>query len=239
MFNKKCPRCKNKVSRGYDFCPYCSYPLKRRKEEDKGLIDKDLEEEFGLGSFGLGGMGFGGFPFEKILNGLTRELDRQFREIDKHFKEPKTTKKEPSVFREGLSISISSSGNGEPKIKMKRLGDKEAVIIAPLHKPPIKSKKLSKAPKLKISKEEAEKIAKLPHAEPSTTVRRLSNKIIYEIDLPGVKEKDIIINKLQHSIEIKAFAKDKAFFKLIPVALPILDYYTEKGKLIIELKPEM
>jgi hypothetical protein len=69
-------------------------------------------------------------------------------------------------------------------------------------------------------------------------VRRLSDRIVYEIELPGVKASDIIINKLQNSIEIKAFTKEKAFFKLLPVALPILNYYMKQGKLVLELKPE-
>ena len=56
--------------------------------------------------------------------------------------------------------------------------------------------------------------------------------------MPGVTNlKDIMINKLQNSIEIRAFAKDKAYFKLIPVALAIKKYGLEHEKLILELKP--
>jgi hypothetical protein len=66
----------------------------------------------------------------------------------------------------------------------------------------------------------------------------MTNKIIYEVDLPGVKnEKDIIITKLENSIEIKAFTKDTAYLKLIPISLPIKNYFLEKNKLILELTP--
>ena len=73
--------------------------------------------------------------------------------------------------------------------------------------------------------------------EPKTNVKRLSNTVIYEINMPGVKSlDDISIVKLENSIEIKAVAKDKAYFKLIPVNLAILDYELERGKLILELE---
>ena len=55
--------------------------------------------------------------------------------------------------------------------------------------------------------------------------------------MPGVKSiKEISIRKLEKSIEIRAVSKDKAYSKIIPVNLPILDYELEKGKLILELE---
>ena len=45
------------------------------------------------------------------------------------------------------------------------------------------------------------------------------------------------IIRLENSIEIKALAKDKAYFKLIPISLPIKDYIIEDERLIIELIP--
>jgi len=89
-----------------------------------------------------------------------------------------------------------------------------------------------------ISAAKAAKLAKMPKKEPETIVRRLSDRIIYEISVPGVKNiKDVIINKLQNSIEIKAFAKDKVYFKLLPVSLPIKKYKIEDEKLVLELVP--
>jgi len=240
MFNKKCPRCKNKTSRSYEYCPYCSYPLKRRSEEDKGLIDKDLEDEFGFGGF----EGFGGFPFGNIINGLAKELDRQLKEVERHSyqdtdsdEHPEIRGEEPGIIREGISISISSNDDGEPKINIRKLTPRG--IMKPVRIERAEEKVYKKIPKVKLDKKEFEKLAKLPQTEPSTTVRRLANKIIYEIDIPGVKEKDIIIHKLHNSIEIKAFTKDRLFLKLIPVSLPLMDYRVEKGKLVLELKPEM
>ena len=241
MFNKKCPRCKNKTSRSYEYCPYCSYPLKRVREEDKGLIDKDLEDEFGLS--GLGG-GFGGFPFGNIMNGLAKELEKQFRELDRGLykdidsdEHTNMSVEDPGIIREGISISISSGDDGEPKINIRKLTP--GGIMKPVRTEKAEKKVYKKFPKVKMDKKDFEKLAKLPQTEPSTTVRRLANKIVYEIDIPGVKEKDIILHQLHNSIEIKAFTKDKLFLKLIPVSLPLMDYRVEKGKLVLELKPEM
>ena len=90
-----------------------------------------------------------------------------------------------------------------------------------------------------LTKEQEEKLRSLPKIEPSTLVRRLSNKVIYEIDLPGAKKEDVMISKFKESIEIKAFTKDKIFIKIIPVGLPILRYYINNGKLSLELSRKL
>ena len=88
-----------------------------------------------------------------------------------------------------------------------------------------------------FSKKSLKRFSELPKKEPKTNVKRLSNTVIYEINLPGVKSsEDLSIVKLENSIEIKAVAKDKAYFKLLPINLTIIDYELEKGKLILELE---
>ena len=96
------------------------------------------------------------------------------------------------------------------------------------------------APRLSKPKEfsakNIKKLSTLPRKEPSTNIRRLSNRVIYEIDLPDVKsEKDVSIIQLENSIEIKAVSKNKAYTKLISLNLPIIDYNFSDEKLILEL----
>ena len=63
-----------------------------------------------------------------------------------------------------------------------------------------------------ISKEKMEKLAKLPKKEPPSEVRRMGNKVIYNLEVPGVNDiDDIFINKLESSIEIKAISDDKVY----------------------------
>ena len=88
----------------------------------------------------------------------------------------------------------------------------------------------------KISDEDAKRLSFLPREEANATVRRLSNKLIYEINVPGVKSiKDIFINELENSIEIKAIGKDRAYLKLIPLKFPIKKYSLKDDKLVLEL----
>ncbi len=88
------------------------------------------------------------------------------------------------------------------------------------------------------------KFAGLPKKEPETNIRRLSNKIVYEIKMPDVKSiEDVSITQLESSIEIKALATPKrkkkyVYSKIIPVNLPIKKYNLLKEKLVLELETQ-
>ena len=221
---KTCGRCGSKSSARYEFCPYCGSVLdesaKKEREADN-LFDSDFSD-FLTPKMNMG------FP----INSLFKALDSQMKALDKEM--PRGFDEKQNPIRNGISISISSTG-GQPVIKVRNLGQGQGGEMHAVQRNIEREKPMRK---INLSEKEAERISRLPKEEPGTSVRRLSNKVIYEIDLPGVKENDIIINRLQNSIEIKAFTKDKAFFKLIPVALPLLKYYMDKEKLVLELKPE-
>ena len=236
MFGRKqiCPRCGNKSSKKYDFCPHC------------GNNFKSSEGEFFEPSFNMG------FPFNTIFKQLEKQIEKQFREFDKQVlsdshqglpsfvdEEQRVKKSQPKI-AEGISISISSSG-GQPVIRVRNLGENNQSV----HRAQLQSNQAQRAQPVKenpstkkLTEEQIEQFSKLPKEEPQTSVRRLTDKIVYEIDMPGVEEKNIHLTKLQNSIEIKAFTKDKAFFKLIPIALPIISSKLAEGKLVLELKPE-
>ncbi len=67
-------------------------------------------------------------------------------------------------------------------------------------------------------------------------MRRIDSKVIVNIELPGVKASDIQITQRQESIEVKAFAGEKAFFKILtkPAQFRITSKKFEKGKLHLE-----
>lgn len=74
--------------------------------------------------------------------------------------------------------------------------------------------------------------------EPRTKITKVSEGIKYVLVVPGVKNpKDIKIRQLEESIEIKAYAKDKAYFKVIPIkpGSQIIDkkYQEEMLKLVV------
>jgi len=166
--------------------------------------------------------------FNTIFNSLIKNLDKEFQQIDKEISKEKIKQQKPRKnFRSGgISISISSFGDKQPKINVKSFGN--------IPKFQQQKKQIKKT---ELSEDKLKKLSKLPKKEPSTNIRRLANKIIYEIDLPGVKSlNDISIIPLENSIEIKAIGKDKAYFKLITLNFPIIDQKLEKGKLILELE---
>jgi HSP20 family molecular chaperone IbpA len=209
MFGKiKCPFCNNKIDKKFQFCPYCGKNLKSD--------DKFFQPTFNLG-----------FPFNAIVKQLEKQMESQFKEVDKELGEFKMKEYQKPKKMQGISISISQSGEGKPVIRVSNLGENERII----------REEKEALPQKRLSNEEIEKLAKLPKHEPSTNVRRLTDRIVYEIAVPGVKKEDIMITKLHNSIEIKAFAKDKAYFKLLPISLPILRSQLKDGKLILELKP--
>ncbi len=152
------------------------------------------------------------FGFQLLFNSLVKEIDKQFQKLDQEGAE----EKKQMPVREGINIHITSMGN-RPFIEVQH---------------PVKEIK-----KIKVTDDMVKKLSTLPKKEAQASVRRFSNKIVYELELPGVRSlQDIIVSKLESSVEIKAIAQDKVFFKLIPVQMPILGYQLYEGKLILEFK---
>ena len=220
MFGKKrCNNCGEKIGSDFNYCPYCRESLKScfEEEEDWGLLGKNdvFEPEEIKMPMGL----------NALFNSLVKNLNSQMKELDKQAKEPPKAAKKSG----GISISISSFGNGRPEIKVSSFGNI----------PKFKEKEQevrNKTATLALPISDSGKFAGLPKKEPETNIRRLSNKVVYEINMPGVKsEKDISIIQLESSIEIKALAGKKVFYKIIPINLPISKYDLSQGILTLEL----
>jgi len=210
MFNKKqCARCGNKVSKKYEFCPYCGNRISETNE-DWGMLGKNdffNEQEQFMNPFAGGMLG-------KMLGSAMKMLEKELQKEIQNQTQPRT--------------------NFELIINGKRVDPKNIRVSRQIMKKPIR--KQSTKPLQNFSQEQLKKILKLPKQEPSTDIRRFSDKVIYEINVPGVKEiKDVSLVKLENSIEIKAIAKDKYYFKSIPINLPILNYNLQEEKLILEL----
>lgn len=88
-----------------------------------------------------------------------------------------------------------------------------------------------------LSKEKLKKFSSLPKEEPESRIRRFSDKVIYELVVPGVNNiEDILIARLENSLEIKALSKDKVYSKNLNINLPILRYQLVNGVLSIEMQ---
>lgn len=85
--------------------------------------------------------------------------------------------------------------------------------------------------KTEVSEKQLKKMSGLPRVSAKTKIKRLSDKIIYDLEAPGVEDiKDIFISKLETGYEIKAITKNKVYTNSLPVNLPLLQYsFNEKG----------
>jgi HSP20 family molecular chaperone IbpA len=222
MFKKRiCQKCGRKIEEKYSFCPYCGDRINTGiNNDDWGMLGKNdfmpSANEIKLP------IGFNAI-FNSVMKNLTKEFNEQLsrNSFQGEEKQPKKVKKD------GISISISTFGDGPPKIKVTQLGEKPRLEV---------QEQKEKLKPNTFTKEKIKKLASLEREEPQTNIRRLSNRVVYEIEMPGVKSlDDISIIKLENSIEIKALSKNKAYVKIIPINLPITNYNLSEGKLILEL----
>ena len=223
MFKKKkCENCDEKIGNNYRYCPSCGAPLSDdAKEEDGGMIGKSdhpekrqEENDFDFLAKSLfGNMNKG--VLGKMLGSAMKMLEKEMKKMEN---DP-NLKNNFQLFINGKKIDLN-------KIKVKQ------------DSPQNYTQKEQKKPELKkfLSKDKIKKFTTLPKKEPSTNMRRFSDSLVYEIDIPGVESiEDIMISRLESSIEIKALAKDKVYSKLIPISLPIKKYSLDKNKLVLQL----
>jgi len=213
MFKKKCPKCNNRVDRKYRFCPFCGRNLKDHDREDYGLLGKDDFDE----SFNSIFHDITNIPMNRLIKTAMKMTEKMIKDMQKQeFNQPK---------QPYSNMDIQFFVNGKRVFPEKTAPKTEKPIKIPI--------------RTNLSKEKAEKFAKLPKKEPSSKMRRLGEKLIYEISVPGVKDiSDVLINQLENSIEIKALSKNKVYSKTLNINLPIIKYFLEKGNLILELKTE-
>ncbi|MEX0920714.1 MAG: zinc ribbon domain-containing protein [Candidatus Pacearchaeota archaeon] len=223
MFNKKrCSNCNEKLDSDYNFCPYCRTPTKGKNiNEDWGMLGKnDFDQNNGeIFPRGLNTL------FNSLFSNLSEQMDKQLREMGK-LKDQKQRKEK----KRGIGISIHTSNGKPPEIRVTSFGGPVSNFKSK------KNTKKNKSSVLELPSANAKKFLGLPKEEPKTEIRRLSDKVIYELKLPGVKSlKDISISRLENSIEIKALGKNKVFQKIITLNLPIKKYKFLKKKLVLEL----
>lgn len=206
---KKCPRCQSKVKESHNFCPDCGLILKKDGLNDYGLLGKNDFDANSLEPKIPAGLSL-------LMGTLMKALDSEFKKLEKDYQ-----KKAP---KKGVSISITTSAGIPPEIKVDSYGNEELI---------------EEAPSRHLSYEKQKKFSKMAKEAPKTNIRRFSDKVLCEIEVPGVKSlEDISIIRLENSIEIKALAEDKGYQKIIPTDLPIRSYKLTKGKLLIEMESQ-
>ncbi len=211
MFKKKtCQKCRKELKKDFEFCPYCGTPLDN--DNSWGMLGKNDIENFEIPGLGMGNI------FNKMIGNAFKMVENEMQKNMKESEMPMPNTKF-QLYINGKKVPLDS-GNVK-------------VIKKPKKQQPVRKN----IPSRVFSNENQKKFANLEKCEPETKVRRLADRIIFEISMPGVKSiEDVSIRNLENSIEIKAIAKGKAYYKIISVGLPIIDYYLDQDILVLELE---
>lgn len=235
MFGKKkCQNCEKSIDKKFDFCPYCGETIvnKEKREADYGLLGKDDYLEEGL--FKSPMLGFGDSMVKGMIRDVARMLDREMRGIHEMQKMP-INKDMPKNIKHGFELYINGRRvnlqNNLAGIQIGKIPANEFIkrSNAKTHKQDIP----------KISEDTLQKSAKLPRKEAKAHLTRTSDKVIYEIEAPGISSlENVLVNRLESSVEIRVYTKETVYIKTLSVKLPLIKYSInpEQGKLILEFK---
>jgi HSP20 family molecular chaperone IbpA len=211
----QCPICGTKIEKEWSFCPRCGARISGDFfEEIMGHMRKELAE------------------MSKLLDVKDKDIEAfdlspWFKNLDK--KKVILTNPKGS----GFSIKIVQSGGKEPEVSVRTFGDVDKNKLkkemngmewGPEGKPESRGQKVVIRESMKTE-------------EPKTSVARSSSKVIVSMEMPGVKsDKDIEVSELESSIEVKALAGDKAYFKILtkPAQFRLSRKNFEKGTLHME-----
>ena len=210
-----CQRCGSKIEKGWAFCPRCGF---RQGGDFFGDILSRMRKELAQMNR----------LFEKDIEAF--DLSPWFRDMEKRniLKEGGKAAFPPIVLNpkgSGFTIKIIQSGGNEPKISVNTFGDvdkdkiKKELGQMGIWQPDFQSREKPAYPESKEGHSQAHQ-ASLVHPavteEPKTTVKRTATNVAVFMELPGVKsESDITVSELENSIEVKALAGDKAYFKIL------------------------
>lgn len=227
MFNKKCSNCEKKIQRDFDFCPYCGNPIKNK--EDYGLLGKT--DEISMNNEARAPKSMNNHLLDRLIGSAFSTAIKMVE------REMKNTEKQEipnnlQLYINGKKINLANPINNIQQAPKKQ-EDKEIEQEFDEEGNPVKI--IKKVPK--ISEETLKKSVSLPRKEAKTKLTRLKDKIIYELDTPGINSiNNVVINKLEQSLEVKVYTEKAVFIKNIQIKLPLISYSIKSDKLFLEFK---
>ncbi|MEK6873431.1 MAG: zinc ribbon domain-containing protein [Nanoarchaeota archaeon] len=227
MFRNKCGRCGKSIRKSYEFCPSCGSGLGKENIADYGFLGKNDINDLNMKL---------PFGFNMLFKPLLKELQKQMLELDQELKKETKDGKKSSISNTGFSIHIKAPGQKPIRLTANKfpgmisqnnvLGKDKDVNVQNLVLP-------------RISKDLIDKSKDFPRKEPETSVRRLADKIVYELSIPGVSSlSGINIRQLDSAFEVKAVAKKEVYNKSISLNLPLANYFLANEKLVLEFLNE-
>ncbi len=253
MFKRRCRGCNEKISRRFDFCPYCGADARKSKiqgdREDYGLLGKDDNLQ-GPGNFSSSPFSsLGNSAFSKLFANVAGMVEKEMRKLHElnqisQNQKSNVVPKASAKTRAHFELFINGQRVPLPNLDMQgmqkfgsdiELGNLGRGFSRKFNRAPKKrgGRTVFPAPSEKILAESA----KLPRKEARTELKRLANKIVYSIEAPGIHSFErVLINQLEEGVEVKIFAKDMVLFKKIAISLPLLAYSLKNEKLFLEFQ---
>ncbi len=192
----KCNRCGSEIESTWNFCPKCGSKKGGDPFDDMG---RDLfSQVFGKMKNTLPG-----------FSGMEREMEKDIEAIDLSPMFRRQPGEQPK--RRGFTVRIRSGTGQKPDVDIKTFGgvrreNVERQIEDRFGVRP--EKRTMKIPAIRKIPKKTE--------EPKAEIKRIGDAVAVDISLPGVKgTEDIYINELNSSVEVKAIAGDKAYFKIL------------------------
>ncbi len=129
-----------------------------------------------------------------------------------------------SLFRNsisGISIRITSRRGKKPEVRVNRLEGRRIPIEEP--EEPESDRVLHPPPRRVV--------------EPEGKSQQVGQHMEIRVTLPGVREEDVDVRKLESSVEIKAYKGDEAYFKqfYVPESAEIISTHMEGNELVVEV----
>ncbi|MDO8460804.1 MAG: hypothetical protein Q7S74_06880 [Nanoarchaeota archaeon] len=216
---KKCEGCSSKINEKYQFCPYCgnSFADPRKEQKDFGLLGRNdltnIEDQYASPNLGITDKMIASL-FNMVMKSLDKQLREQFKGIDKTFENA-----EVKTFPNGIRIKI------ENPLDTKNNGMRVSTI--------------SHSVKKSMNEEQIKKMGSFPRIKAKTSVKRIGDKVVYELTTPGVSSSDdIFVSKLESGYEVKAIGNKKIYVNSIPISLPLKRFSILKDKLQVEFKTQ-
>jgi hypothetical protein len=212
----KCDNCNSRVEKKHNFCPYCGHNLMPENSRTYGFLGRtdSPQEKTEMPSQGFG---ITDKMLNSMINSLMKNLEKQFNSLEK----------DPDFLNPI-----------EPNTKIKRLPNGISIKMTPLNNPSTKKNKEDNFNKT-LNENQIKKMSELPRKQAKSNVKRLNNKIIYELSTPGITStEDIFISKLESGYEIKAIGSKNLYVNNLPLNLPLKRLSLLKNKLLVEFRTE-
>ncbi len=201
-----CENCGLELTKEWRFCPGCGFRFAGRKDVFTAV-------------------------FGDMFSKLGREM-QPGRSMEKHMEVLDLTPFLRQPGSAGFSVKITRTGRNQPEVSVQTFGNMNRQKIEQQIQRQLGVRPQEEVPQHTGYTRPEPRVTE----EPKAAVAQKDGKVAVDIELPGVADRDVEISELENSVEIKAMAGDKAYFKIItkPKNTRLLAHRFEKGKLTVE-----